>query len=504
MTIQERLQNLIFLTENTCIPWVQKNATGQMEFVDPIDKAEISAHYGATHMSVALLLNRHEQVGNELLDSVLERWEGCAKLPGFHNDFNLFALCVIAEYVSEEQKKKIRDVVLRTVDSNHDTVNWLPMRWAVNQARFNWTKDEKYRVACEECKEKIAKATWSDGFIDDRLPTGLSFNLQYDVATVAVMQYLRIQGEDIDITKELGALLAAEAPDGDINYLGRGTNQIFAWGLWIYLLATAGQIEPLERALSYLEERLPVALRNNNIMLNDIPGEEKHMWWDYHYCSVYTAHLLMWLILARRDMGKASIKPEEYQQGNSGVEIYRNDKVFAVLFRGRREYLAERGPVLCALWTKKLGMILKGAFGPWQGAFGNEHMAYGVTLRNFAGILRVEVNKDLTGNRLAKKLNHCFKSKDSERIIPNFCNIDIQIVNDGIKLSYKMAKRENIMFNMVAAAGIEELSEAISLTIDGERCKLQKKIMILNQYGWSGVFESAIKHATCAELFVQG
>ena len=299
-------------------------------------------------------------------------------------------------------------------------------------------------------------------------------------------------------------MLAAEAPDGDINYLGRGTNQIFAWGLWIYLLATAGQIEPLERALSYLEERLPVALRNNNIMLNDIPGEEKHMWWDYHYCSVYTAHLLMWLILARRDMGKASIKPEEYQQGNSGVEIYRNDKVFAVLFRGRREYLAERGPVLCALWTKKLGMILKGAFGPWQGAFGNEHMAYGVTLRNFAGILRVEVNKDLTGNRLAKKLNHCFKSKDSERIIPNFCNIDIQIVNDGIKLSYKMAKRENIMFNMVAAAGIEELSEAISLTIDGERCKLQKKIMILNQYGWSGVFESAIKHATCAELFVQG
>jgi hypothetical protein len=504
MMIQERLQNLISLTENTCIPWIRKNTKGQMEFVDPIDKVEISAHYGATHMSVALLLNGHEQLGNALLDSVLERWESSAKLPGFHNDFNLFALCVIAEHGSDEQKEKIRKIVLQTADSNHDTVNWLPMRWGVNRTRFNWTKDEKYRAACEECRAKIAKATWSDGFIDDRLPTGLSFNLQYDVATVAVMQYLRIQGEEVAINKEIGALLAAEAPDGDINYLGRGTNQIFAWGLWVYLLATAGQIEPLERAISFLEKSLPTALKNNNLMLNDIPGEEKYMWWDYHYCSVYTAHLLMWLILARRDMGKGIVKPEEYRQGNSGVEIYRSDKVFVVLFRGRREYLAEKGPVLCALWSKKLGMILKGAFGPWQGAFGNEHMVYGVTLRNYAGILRVVPNKDFTRNRLIKKLNPCFKLKDSERTIPNFCHIDVQVVNDGVKITYKMTKSENIIFNMAVTASIEELSELIFLTIDGERCKLQKKIMILNQYGWFGVFESVAKYATYAELFVQG
>lgn len=504
MMIQERLQNLISLTENTCIPWIRKNTKGQMEFVDPIDKVEISAHYGATHMSVALLLNGHEQLGNALLDSVLEHWESSAKLPGFHNDFNLFALCVIAEHGSDEQKEKIRKIVLQTADSNHDTVNWLPMRWGVNRTRFNWTKDEKYRAACEECRGKIAKATWSDGFIDDRLPTGLSFNLQYDVATVAVLQYLRIQGEEVNIKKELGALLAAEAPDGDINYLGRGTNQIFAWGLWVYLLATAGQIEPLERALSFLEKSLPAALRNNNLMLNDIPGEEKYMWWDYHYCSVYTAHLLMWLILARRDMGKGSVKPEEYRQGNSGVEIYRNEKVFAVLFKGRREYLAERGPVLCALWTKKLGMILKGTFGPWQGAFGNKHMEYGVTLRNFTGVQRIQANMDHTRNRLLKKLKLCAEPECSVRIKPVFCDIGVELKRDEINIIFQMEKRESITFNMASVTTIEGISETFSLTIDGEECKLKKKMKVLNQYGWRDIYESPIKNAIHAELLVRG
>ena len=128
MTIQDRLQNLISMTENRCTEWLQRNAAGQMEFVDPIDKVEVSAHYGATHMAAALFLNGHEQAGNQLLESVLERWDKSKNLPGFHNDFNNFALCVIYDYVSENQKKLIRDAVLRTPDSNHDTVNWLPMR----------------------------------------------------------------------------------------------------------------------------------------------------------------------------------------------------------------------------------------------------------------------------------------------------------------------------------------------------------------------------------------
>lgn len=211
------------------------------------------------------------------------------------------------------KKKLIRDTVLRTSDSNHNTVNWLPMRWAVNQMRFQWTQKQAYCTACDACKKKIAQATWSDGFIDDRLPVGLSFNLQYDVATVAVMQYLRVQGNQVDIAKELGALLEAEAPDGDINYLGRGTNQIFAWGLWVYLLASSGQKAALNRAIAYLEKYLPIALKNNNLMLNDIPGEEKYMWWDYHYCSVYTAHLLMWLNLAKEHFEKAIVVPEKIQ-----------------------------------------------------------------------------------------------------------------------------------------------------------------------------------------------
>ena len=132
-------------------------------------------------------------------------------------------------------------MVLSTPDSNNPTINWFPMRWYVNLIRYKWTSDEKFKLACDKCSTDIRAATYKDGFIDDRLPIGLSFNLQYDVATVAVLQYLRSNGENIDISVELGALLNAVAPDGDINYFGRGTNQIFAWGLWVYLLSSAGK-----------------------------------------------------------------------------------------------------------------------------------------------------------------------------------------------------------------------------------------------------------------------
>lgn len=492
MTVQDRLQNLISMTEDKCAEWLHRNAAGQMEFVDPIDKVEISAHYGATHMAAALFLNGHEQAGNQLLKSVLERWDVSKNLPGFHNDFNNFALCVIYDYVGENEKKLIRDTVLRTSDSNHNTVNWLPMRWAVNQMRFQWTQKQAYCTACDACKKKIAQATWSDGFIDDRLPVGLSFNLQYDVATVAVMQYLRVQGNQVDIAKELGALLEAEAPDGDINYLGRGTNQIFAWGLWVYLLASSGQKAALNRAIAYLEKYLPIALKNNNLMLNDIPGEEKYMWWDYHYCSVYTAHLLMWLNLAKEHFEKAIVVPEKYKAGNSGTEIYKSNDAFAVVFKGRREYLAERGPVLCALWTKKLGMIVKGAFGPWKGAFGNNHLQYEATLRNFTGFLEVRTNRDYSQNRIARKLAIDEKIQSYERVLPRFFDLFVRVTNKSVEIEYKIPERKELLLNLpIIVDGIDR-SDSIEVKVNDEKCKAICSTAVLNQYGWIKLYQAKI------------
>ena len=183
------------------------------------------------------------------------------------------------------------------------------MRWAVNKKRIEWKGDNNYQSTINKCKEIIFKATNADGGIEDRLPHGTSFNLQYDLATVSILQYLRVQGEPMDLSKELGFLLNAVAPDGDINYQGRGTNQIFAWGLWIYLLASSGNTKDLLTALNFLEPRLKKMLDNNNMMLNEWEGKEKYLWWDYHYASVYTAHCLLWLVMAYIDAYKAKITP---------------------------------------------------------------------------------------------------------------------------------------------------------------------------------------------------
>lgn len=412
MTSEDMIRELTNCTKEKCLEWV-KNIEGETFLVDPIDHEEISAHYGASHAAVAFLMlgiksgdYNLEVTGIKLLTSVLNRWNASAVLPDFHNDFNNFALCVAYEHIFEKHKDlavRIKETVLNTADSSHDTVNWIPMRWFVNKCRYDWTKEEKYQSACFVCAGKIKMATYGDGFIDDRVPKGMSFNLQYDVATVAVLQYLRVHGEKLDISEEVGALLNAVAPDGDINYLGRGMNQIFAWGMWLYLLASADLDNDLQKALAYCADKIPIMLKNNNLMLNNWNGREKYLWWDYHYCSVYTAHLLFWLVLALEDAGKKSVVPVLSEVHDSGVEILRKDGWFVATFAGRAEYLAERGPVIVAIGREDGRMLVKGSFGPWYGAFGNKYVFSDVVIKNYFGLLKMKSGKDWYDNRILRK-----------------------------------------------------------------------------------------------------
>lgn len=495
--MKNRIKELIEQIVPVCESWVQKGEDGLDRFVDPNDNEEISAHYGATHAAAAFIL-WGKVTGNEtlfykgisLLDSILKRWDTSKRLPAFHYDFNNFALCLVVDYVDDKTKALIQKTVCDTSDSNHYTINWLPMRWMVNKMRFEWTSDSKYLDIINHCWNTIAKATNADGGVEDRLPHGMSFNLQYDLATVAVLQYLRVHGEHLNLDKELGFLLNAVAPDGDINYQGRGTNQIFAWGLWVYLLASSSQSEALQTALSYLIPRLTKMLDNNNLMLNEWAGKEKYLWWDYHYASVYIAHCMLWLILAYLDYGKKAIAPVYPTSTETGLHIYRSENFFVSWFEGRKEYLAENGPAVTAIWTKKDGMIFKGTFGPWQGPFGNKYIYEDVVIKNFFGLLEVKRNKDWSKNRYVHKLLPSLVSETELTLKPLFTSITVAETNGNLEISFENQSNNEVLFN----APVANQNQKFCLTTDKAQIPTVCNLTIRNQYNWVWLHQS---HSFC-------
>jgi len=508
-TNRDRIEAAIGQVLAKASSWI-KTTDGRLQFVDPVDDIEISAHYGATHMAASMILwgNCHQDDsmrmrGLALLESILDRWDTNVKLPAFHFDFNNFALCLVYDTLDkrdEDLKKRICRTIVRTPDSNHQTVNWLPMRMVVNQHRYEWTGNDAFMAKAKECATQIQKATYQDGGIDDRLPRGISFNLQYDLATVAVLQYANVHGSKESIEKELGFLLNAVAPDGDINYQGRGTNQIFAWGLWIYLLAASGQEEMLVSALDFLEPKLSMMLDNNNMMLNGWHGVEKYLWWDYHYASVYTAHLLLWLVLAYQDYGKQKVIPKIPLTPDVGLHIHRSDKFFVSWFEGRNEYLSEKGPAVSCVWSMNAGVICKGAFAPWHGAFGNEHSFDNVSLANYCGLIEVQNNKDISKNRIFHRL---FPSAGPKKFwlreLPVFCPLNVAERDGALTITWCYEGKEEVVLNVPSVPE----SQQCEVLADGKLQPLTLIGKIRNQYGWVNVFRTRPMMASQICMIIQ-
>jgi len=497
MTNRQKIEFLIEQVLDHSKEWLKNNSNGKLIFEDPIEKVEISAHYGATHTAASFLIlgNRTEDLelystGIKLLNSILERWNENQKLDSFHFDFNNFALCVIHDELIEKEPDlslAIKKVVLATSDSYHATINWLPMRWYVNHKKYQWTNDLKYKNIIDNIQSTIKLATNNDGGIEDILPKGKSFNLQYDIATVGVLQFLRVKGIKYDLSKEMGFLLNAVAPDGDINYQGRGTNQIFGWSNWIYILSTAGKKKALTQALDYIYDRVPLMLSNHNIMLNDWSGSEKFLWWDYHYCSVYIAHFLFWLTLALEDFDKNSIEEVYIDDCSTGLKIIKNDNYFVSLFEGRQKYLSEQGPSIVALWTKNIGMIVKGSFAPWQGMFGNNYSFSEIALRNFFGLLEVKYNKDLLRNRWVRKFLPSYRAIASVKYKPIFVQILVEIIDDAILLKFENSSSKSVQINIPSIASSKK---GIIVSIDRMTIDLHNVINIRNQYAMLNIFQS--------------
>ena len=470
---------------------------GMLRLIDPNEQCEISAHYGASHFAASLLMIGNEDDtayarGKELLQSILARWNQENKLPAYHYDFNNFAflLCYAnLKDVDSDLKEFVRQTIIQSPDSNHNTINWLPMRMLVNDMRFKWTGEEKYKQNISNCIKLIYNATNSDGGIEDRLPKGVSFNLQYDISSFATLIYAKEMIPDYDFGKGLRFLLESIAPDGDINYQGRGCNQIFAWGPWIYILSVCGQAKELAIALDFMDKYLPRMLENNSMMLNDWPGSEKYLWWDYHYASVYTAHLLLWLLLAKLNYADRSLSKLSGCDAprSSGVNIHKSDDYFISIFNGRNEYLAEKGPSLSMLWTKRHGPIVKGCFGPWRGLFGNKNTFEDVVILNYCGLVKIK-HENHSGiiERIARRLLP-LKSQPYRFVkSPSFCPIKVESHENKLVLIWQNDSAEYCYFNLPSISD-EFVAE---LYVDNVRVPLTHIGNIRNQYNWAKIFQS--------------
>ena len=251
---------------------------GELRFLDPNDHREISAHYGASHFAASLLILGNEYSdsdaysrGKELLTSILNRWSKENKLPAYHYDFNNFAFLLCYSNLKREDselKDFVKQTIINSPDSPHYTINWLPMRMIVNNIRYKWTAEDRFKKISDRCINLINKATNSDGGIEDRLPKGISFNLQYDISTLATLLYAKDLVPDYKFERGLEFLLENLAPDGDINYQGRGCNQIFAWGPWVYILSACGKTIELKKSLGYLQKQFPVRILCRNASLS--------------------------------------------------------------------------------------------------------------------------------------------------------------------------------------------------------------------------------------------
>jgi hypothetical protein len=453
-------------------PYLQKDEDGLI-LVDPVDKKVIGFHYGETHMGGAFILGglKHGksdmvETGVAILYSFFAHAKEYEQNPAYHWDFNNFALCTIYEYLEitnqlPELQERIKEFILVQQDSNNATINWHPMRIYVNQWKYEWTRDEKYKSLAESLGKKIVDAQYDDGFVEDLLPKGTSFNFQYHMFTTAMLAYLKARGTEIaDFNNAASRAIDMMDANGDINYLGRGNNQIFAWGPAIYLYSLVSP-ESLLKAWEYIKDRSLIAIQNDNLIVNEFRGQDKGWWWDYHFCSVYIAHYAFWLMLTEIEDRKIEFKYKEMKADDSGVHIH-NGKYYIATFDGRKHYLAESGKVISNISCESK-TFFKGAFGPYYKEYGFKYSSPADSLHNFIGILKT------------RKVLGTYTEK---AIYPD----DIEVSDDKITLYYRKPVK-----GVINVAWFDERPPVVKV---GEAVHLRLTSKFKGPYGWVNLFQS--------------
>lgn len=503
----EKIVTIIEASLAACQSWTKEGEHKSLQLIDPIDGQAIRDHYGDSHLAASLIIlsniwNRPalRDQGRRILHVLLREWAQRMAMRNFHADFNNFALCLAEEALGDEDralKRKIKEIILSSSDSRHDTINWLPMRVYVNLCRHEWSGDAKFLSAAKGLLAKVDEGTNADGGIEDRIPYGLSYSSQYNISSLAALMLLAKRWPDLDLQLEPQIAFAhtLPLPDGDINYVGRGTNQIFAWGPWFYVCSAQGHQRNLQTALEYVTPKYDMAVKHKNVLLNSFHGSDKSFWWDYHYCSVYHAHFLLWSVLALRDAGTYESRAgcAHPPQASTGLDLDEGSSGGVRVFQGRALYPAEYGPAVCAVWLKQTGILYKGGLGPWQGLFGTEYPMGSILFQNYFGLIQETGSKRLFRRRsLATNIMRRLPRLSTERlrmlVTPVFSKITVVSEGDALEITFGGAKQDAYL-NIPL---FEDKASAVDLAVwvDGESVDIVRAGTTRNQYGWVQVWRS--------------
>jgi hypothetical protein len=263
--------------------------------------------------------------------------------------------------------------------------------------------------------------------------------------------------------------------DGDINYLGRGCNQIFAWGPIMYLFNSNSVFQALDRVCKYFKDHFPVALQNYNLIMADVPGRNRIWWWDYHYSTVYFGHVAFWLMLscldAPRDIGIRTI--ENALNGESGVQIFREGHNYCCIFKGRNHYLAEKGSIVCNLAIEGVGTIFKGPLGPCGKLFGSKYSRPAHTIINYLGPIKERL--------------YFGKQVLLENVFPK--TLACKVRDEGMELTYDLGRKvKYLRFSMPVMSTSDRLE--INLYVDDEAIEFAYVGSYAGPYGKTDRYES--------------
>ena len=472
---------------------------------DPVAGTIVGSHYALSHYCAGLYLQAYlrkdddlKNRANAVFDYICETHQHFVGQYDYHNDFNNFALALLLRLDSTTPnllppttRERSSQMLRGTPDSRHTVVNWLPMR-AFNCCLRGELTGKRHFLRKARCLLRSVLSTkCPDGLFEDQLQRGLSANPQYHAFTLAVLRLGHHLGcFDLDpgiLHDSICFLVNLIDPDGDFNYFGRGTNQVFGWGPMLFLLRNLHEgTEHLDRCASFLAEHVPVCLRNNGILL-DCSIEYQHvMWRSYHYSSVYVSHLFFWLSLTEFVSLPVST-PTHLQYHSDNVRVVSNEDVFASVFAGRTSYIAERGPMLCNLWLRKMGSLFKGPLGPFLDCppYQPEHIAKSAVVLNYLGPVREGVTRHQVFTQ--------------ETVFPRSLEVCNRV--DSLHLHYVFSRKErDLQFNLPVFAHVgltdEDVNGIFTLSSNSVRAPLYRIGSVIGPYHELNVYRTKLLSPT--------